>query len=886
MDKTFNFDIKTQQARCVTFADKLWLFLFIVFIYLLVFSYGEDDHTTNHNKVTKIGAIIDVDSRIGREEKTAIEIAVQARKLIKEKEVKVIIGMETWEEAVLVADIGSRAQVPVLSLAAPAITPPLAASRWPFLVRMANGDSEQMKCIAAIISSFSWKRIIVIYEDDALGGDSGKLALLSEALKNVSSEIDYPLVLPPYSSLSNPNKVVQDALMKLLNIQSRVFIVLQSSLPMTVHLFEKAQKIGLVERDSAWIVTDTVTSYLDSFNSSVISSMEGTLGIKTYYSEDSSLYKKIYPEFRKAFRNGYQDEDDFQPGINALRAYDSIGVITQAMKKLKNAENRSTPSLKNIISSSFTGLSGQIRFEEGQLSHDPILRIVNVVGKKYKELDFWLPGIGFSRNHVKKNESGYVGDISVELACRVTWPAGLNRVPKGWAMPTNITPMIIGVPARTSFEKIVNVADGKYPGQKSYGGFYIELFKEVVKVLNCDLPFQFEPHIGTCDELVHKFYNKIYDAAVGDITILAERTDYVEFTQPYAESGLAMIVPAKSESSAWMFLKPFTPAMWLVTGAILIYTMFIVWSLEHHSNPEFRGPWNNQIATALWFTFSSLFFAHRENIHSNLTRVVVVIWLFVVSIINSSYTASLASMLTEQRLEPNITDIEWLKRANMKIGCDGDSFVRTYLQDVIGFKSHNIVNVCSEYSCEGELQSNHIAAAFLERPYEKVFLNHYYKQFTSATPTFRFGGLGFAFQKGSPIAADVSRAILRLSEDGTLKSLEEKWFAPSPQCSTNVTNSSTDSLSIDPQLRGSFPYFWGHIHRELYPVDESVGIKAIRVAKYLYHGEIRISGEASASPALQAPDINGWSSSLLDYQSPTHTEMQSLELTSQAQNVN
>lgn len=116
---------------------------------------------------------------------------------------------------------------------------------------------------------------------------------------------------------------------------------------------------------------------------------------------------------------------------------------------------------------------------------------------------------------------------------------------------------------------------------------------------------------------------KTFDAIVGDVTILANRSDKVEFTQPYAESGLSMIVPAKYKESAWMFMKPFTKEMWLVTGAVLIYTMFIVWFLEHHTNPEFNGPWKNQIGTALWFTFSSLYFAHSKLLSRNSkTRIV------------------------------------------------------------------------------------------------------------------------------------------------------------------------------------------------------------------------------------------------------------------------
>ena len=118
--------------------------------------------------------------------------------MIREKKVKVIIGMHTWQEAAQVADIGSQALVPVVSFAAPAINPPLMQLRWPFLIQMAKIGSEQIKCIANIVHAYNWKRVVVIYEDEAFGGDSGRLALLTEALQHVGSEIEYRLVLPPF----------------------------------------------------------------------------------------------------------------------------------------------------------------------------------------------------------------------------------------------------------------------------------------------------------------------------------------------------------------------------------------------------------------------------------------------------------------------------------------------------------------------------------------------------------------------------------------------------------------------------------------------------------------------------------------------------------------
>ncbi|KAK4857982.1 hypothetical protein QYF36_009074 [Acer negundo] len=213
--------------------------------------------------------------------------------------------------------------------------------------------------------------------------------------------------------------------------------------------------------------------------------------------------------------------------------------------------------IENILSSNFTGLSGEISFKEGRLLQTPILRIINVLGKKDTELDFWLPGFGFSKSLEIENDTRE-RNSRTGLVCAVIWPGDLSkRDPKGWAMPTDSKRLKI-------------------------------LFEEVRKVLGYALPYDFYPVNSTYEEMINGVYNKTYDAVVGDVTMLAGRSKLVEFTQPYARSGLSMIVPAKFEESAWMFMRPFTWKMWVVTGAIFLYTMLIVWLLEHKQNPEFK----------------------------------------------------------------------------------------------------------------------------------------------------------------------------------------------------------------------------------------------------------------------------------------------------------
>ncbi|KAI9096401.1 hypothetical protein K1719_026120 [Acacia pycnantha] len=453
--------------------------------------------------------------------------------------------------------------------------------------------------------------------------------------------------------------------------------------------------------------------------------------------------------------------------------------------------------LREILSSSFNGLSGEIHFQAGQLLQNPILRIVNVVDKSYKEIDFWTQENGFTTSLPTGKSEENATSNTQSLVGVLQWPGNLERTPKGWNMPVKRNPMKIALPGRSSFPKFVKVEYGKSPDQNQYRGFCIDAFYKVVELLGYDLPYEFHPLNVTFPDLVQLVYNKTYDAVVGDVTILAERLQYVDFTVPYTESGLTMVVPMKSHESTWMFLKPFTWQMWAVTGAILIYTVLVVWYLEREPNTEFQGNWKRQFSTALWFTFSSLFFAHREQVHRNSSRVVMAVWLLLVMVLSSSYTASLSSMLTVQQLQPTVTSIEWLKKNNMKIGCGGTSFMRTYLEKVEKFKPENMITITSEYNYDVSFKNKSITAAFFELPYAKIYLSTYCKGYSGSTPITRFGGLGFIFQKGSPMARDFSKAILQLSEKGELTKLEAQWLYHSNECTNNSSSNDTQSLKLE-----------------------------------------------------------------------------------------
>ncbi|KAH7838627.1 hypothetical protein Vadar_029260 [Vaccinium darrowii] len=428
--------------------------------------------------------------------------------------------------------------------------------------------------------------------------------------------------------------------------------------------------------------------------------------------------------------------------------------------------------------------------------------------------------------------------------------------------------LIIGVPRGATFKNFVKISpSSNNPNEKNYTGFCIRVFEEVQKKLDYVIPYEFVEFTGSSyNDLVANVANKTYSAGVGDITILADRWDKVEFTAPFTESGLSMVVPMKPSPKAWIFLDPFTMGTWLATAAVLVYTMFIVWFVEHRSNPEFSGPWKDQLGNALWFTLSSLFLVHREKIQSNYTRIVVVVWLFLALILTQSYTASLTSMLTIARLRPKIS-------SPAKIGCDYATFMQKYVQDVLNYKNVKLIGSEDEYL--REFESGNITAAFLEIPDAKVFVNKHCRKFTIIGTTYRFGGFGFIFQKGFPLVANVSKAILQISEDGTLKKLEEEWLTPNKEClDSQATTVNVDSLSLR-SFWGLFLFstatssisfllflghlvkdYWRHQSSEVASIDrsnESVSIKTVTVARYLMNAEIGSPWRSSPSSNWAVP---------------------------------
>lgn len=132
---------------------------------------------------------------------------------------------------------------------------------------------------------------------------------------------------------------------------------------------------------------------------------------------------------------------------------------------------------------------------------------------------------------------------------------------------------------------------------------------------------------------------------------------------------------------------------------------------------------------------------------TNLGRAVLVIWLFVVLIINSSYTASLTSILTVQQLSPTINGIDSLIQSNEPVGYQEGTYIKTYLSEELNINKSRLVPLNSPESYARALslgpgKPGGVAAIVDSLPIIQLFLS---KQcgFTTLGPEFTKAGWGF-----------------------------------------------------------------------------------------------------------------------------------------------
>uniref|UniRef100_A0A7N0ZSM0 Glutamate receptor n=1 Tax=Kalanchoe fedtschenkoi TaxID=63787 RepID=A0A7N0ZSM0_KALFE len=762
------------------FMNTTWFSSFLcLWIWSICCLYAVDTVVSARPSSVNIGCAISLSSSIGKVAKIAIDAAIEdvnsspavlgdtrlniyIRDIqsngflgiietlqLLENEAVAIIGGETAVIARVVSRLANDLSVPLLSFSA--TYPSMSPLQQPFFVLTAQSDNFQMAAIATMIHYYGWSDVVAVYTDDDDGRNG--ITALADKLAEVHCSISSRAVLKPQMSRDD----ITDKLVQVGSVRTRI-IVLHVPVASGLMVFDVAYLLNMTRNGYVWIATSWLSTIIDTdgpLPAEVRKKIQGVLTLRMH-TQDSKLKRSFFSRWKNlTSTEAFSDA----PGLNmyGLYAYDTVWLIANALDSFfKDGGNVSFTNvgklydggstlfnldklkifdggdllLNKIEQINVTGIAGPISFTLDRHLSSPAYEILNVIGSEYRGIGYWsnLSGLSVLPPEALYSKEANLSSTTPQLSV-VIWPGETTVKPHGWASTDNAE-LKIAVPNRVTYTELVSM-----DGQGTFNGFCIAVFEAVLKLLPYPVSYKLMP-FG--DGKINPNYTELllliaageYDAAVGDIAIVSDRVTLVDFTYPFFPGGLIVVAPipiGESRHSMWAFLTPFTAQMWGMIGASFIVVGAVTWILEHRVNDEFRGPPGEQLMTTLWFSVSTLFTVHQEKVVSTLGKVVLIVWLFVVLIVNQSYIASLGSILTAERLTSRIQSARSLASSKDPIGYSMGSFVKDFLIDELRIPSSRLVPLSSPEEIDKAFQhgpNNGGIAAFIgERAYMELFLS-------------------------------------------------------------------------------------------------------------------------------------------------------------------
>ncbi|KAM9780495.1 glutamate receptor ionotropic, NMDA 2A [Neosynchiropus ocellatus] len=359
--------------------------------------------------------------------------------------------------------------------------------------------------------------------------------------------------------------------------------------------------------------------------------------------------------------------------------------------------------------------------------------------------------------------------------------------------------------------------------KKCCKGFCIDILKKIAKYVK----FTYDLYLVTNGKHGKKINNvwngmvgevvyKKAVMAVGSLTINEERSEVIDFSVPFVETGISVMVSRSNGTvSPSAFLEPFSASVWVMMFVmLLLVTAMAVFMFEYISPLGFNrnlaqgkdphGP-SFTMGKAVWLLWGLVFnnSVPVQNPKGTTSKFIVSVWAFFAVIFLASYTANLAAFMIQEEFVDQVTGLSDNKVSGIFIKLDAFIYDAAVLNYMAGRdEGCKLVTIGSGY-------------------------------------IFATTGYGIALQKGSYWKRQVDLAILAIIGDGEMEELEAQWLTGI--CHNEKNEVMSSQLDVD-NMAGVF-----------YMLATAMGLSLITfVSEHLFYWRLRycFTGVCSGRPGL------------------------------------
>ncbi len=315
-----------------------------------------------------------------------------------------------------------------------------------------------------------------------------------------------------------------------------------------------------------------------------------------------------------------------------------------------------------------------------------------------------------------------------------------------------------------------------YPTDKGWKGYSIEMWEDAAAELEVDYTYV---EVPTVADQIDSVASGRTQAALGAISITAERSEVVDFTQPMYDSGLQILVRSGDDDGglfgvlAGLFSRTFLFLL-VGLGILLVIVGHIIWLVERRRNDDhfprgyFAGVWEG-----IWWamvTMATVGYGDRVA-RTRAGRVVSMLWMLAGLVLVAQFTALVTATLTVDRIQSDVSAIGDLY--GREVGTVAATSAARYLQDIdLQATGYADIDEATDALLDGTVE-----AVVYDSPVLKYFALTGGKDRTQVVgPLYQPQGYGMAFQQGSALVEEVDQEFLVLREDGTAAALRDRFF--------------------------------------------------------------------------------------------------------------
>ncbi|KPP74634.1 glutamate receptor ionotropic, NMDA 2D-like [Scleropages formosus] len=236
------------------------------------------------------------------------------------------------------------------------------------------------------------------------------------------------------------------------------------------------------------------------------------------------------------------------------------------------------------------------------------------------------------------------------------------------ALPQSHPVLCVSSDVRLFFPCFSVTMEGMVPMKQCCKGFCIDILKRLAKIVG----FTYDLYLvtngkhgkkidGVWNGMVGEVVYKRADMAIGSLTINEERSEVVDFSVPFVETGISVMVSRSNGTvSPSAFLEPYSPAVWVMMFVMCLTVVAVtVFIFEYFSPVGYNrslqsgkkaGGSKFTIGKSIWLLWALVFnnSVPVENPKGTTSKIMVLIWAFFAVIFLASYTANLAAFMIQE----------------------------------------------------------------------------------------------------------------------------------------------------------------------------------------------------------------------------------------------